>query len=308
MQYLNIITPSLVYAIFVFLRFNFITIRSFSSIKDVYHATKVMCAANLKEISQLKLMVSCVLLILFSPYYAESSMFYNQYTGMLLVVTSLLSWLVMSYGSSFKINPMLSILVVIFVYSSALTLLTVNLVQLYLVFEVTAYINMIFLTFSVLNRTEHQNSSSSISGILVLFILNFITSIVFFSVILAYLSKFSILALNLLWVSDDLLTSTLLCIMVMVKLGSGPWLIGLTAAYKNYRLDYLLVYTICSVTLLTPIFVYLLQHSSLILIISSLVVLGLFISNTSTLISNLKELFAYSTALLYFYIILIIIL
>lgn len=306
MSLLWVIFLNIIYLIFVFLRFNFFNIKNYVSVKDKLIVEAYKSQIVTYKISNLVINVLLVIFIVMMPHIIFPNfmnIFIRKYAAALIIVGLLLLKSVLTYSNIYKINPYFSLLSLISTLVYMLVLCSSNWVQLYLILEISAYLNMVLLTYSVFNQNGSLLDYSVVQSLLISFILNFFSSIVMFS-FLAYWSwwiTYPLYIFDWSFLSSSII-KYLAAIIAFIKLGTGPWLIGTVNIYKGYQLEYLLVYTLNMVLFVSPYMLYLiLMSASTGLIIGALCSLIIFLSTTLNSIVSVKQLFAYSTVILYIY-------
>ena len=156
-------------------------------------------------------------------------------------------------------------------------------------------------------QTTNFNSKQHLNATIISFILNFMSSVLFFIYIVLLTWESGCYSWNFLNTFDvTSISSVILTSAILIKLGVGPWLSGNYHSYAGYSLLYLVIYTINFVIILTPVLIWLyLNLGNTLIAAISLLSIIIYISGTLHTVRSVKSLFAYSTVIIYFYLFLI---
>lgn len=208
-----------------------------------------------------------------------------------------------SSGSGASIENIYPFMGLYALFSICLCLVT-NTTHLYLLFEIGSYLNILMLLFN-LAKTRTLNTHVNLVAISITFLVNFLASLVFYFFLYTTIYESGLISfLQLTYVSPQSSCQSLfLTLFCLIKFNVGPWIVGGVLLYKGYSMRYLYIYSIISLTFLTPILFQLLISAPAHLIILGFVIsTGLIISLTSGTSTSAKHLLSYSTSLLYIYI------
>lgn len=301
MTFIWVLLPTILYTVFVYIRLNFLKLRSFISVKDVTISGQLQSQVSYNFIYIHMLYLLTLLTVAVRWNFSAHNPHSTLYTLISLLVICVI-FFVLKSESHAQLIP----LGLLFSLISLILYVSTNLYQLYIILEILAYTNLLFLTVYALVSPSYSTNQQLIAMI-INFILNFISSIILFTAIvflcwyINYPTIWGLTNLNI-----PALSNNLLLFAVLVKLGAGPWLAGNSYSYKGYSLPYLLIYTVSSITVVLPTLLHLLPYIQYNLISLFVVIsLLLFISQTLHKVVSLKALFAYSTTILHSYIILI---
>lgn len=293
-----LLIPTVLYTVFSFIRLNFLNIRSFTTNFDQLSSSSLTSQNNPTALFRLYIngvaLLALVPVLVRSDYYAFSSA--TQLTLTLVFVAILLSVLTTR-------NPLFVPLSVIFTLLSTYLLFVRNIVQAYMVLEVIAYTNLLFLAAYGLQSSPSQ-SAKSVSALLISFILNFVVSIALYGYCLVLGFSLGDLSGNF-WQFKSSAATLLISVVLLLKLGTGPWLAGNVTAYSGYSMNYLVVYTLVSLFAVVPTLFQLVGVGAPTLIATSLVLTMMYISKTLHTVTTVKSLFAYSTVIMYSYLLLV---
>lgn len=309
MHFSWILIPTLGYTIISFIRLNFLNLKSFKTSKDINVSTSFPTLNSYNYLYFFYLLGFTFIFFLLNSliFYSIWSDIFNLINPTYLVLLLLVLACFIT-GIIFFLQKNSLVLVNFLLLFSLITLLllnTTNLLQFYIVLEILAYTNILFFVLFKLN--SHQQSNQWLVASIISFLLNFITSIIFFMFI-----SFFIWRIN--YPSWEILTffkpvfweSILVSLFIITKLGVGPWLVGNYHSYLGYNLYYLIIYTINMLIIVTPLLLsfYFYWGNSLFILLF-LIYLYIYIASTLQNVKSLKSLFAYSTVILYTYLFLI---
>lgn len=308
MNFLSILFPTILYVIFSIIRVNFFTLRSFETSKDVIVKSAAKNQTNFDSV-YIAILLVFLTLTLSTSYYILPEFNLNitvSTNWMLLVTLNMFGVLILLWLGKSAWTHLFTPLATLFTLINFLIVCSSNIVQLYLILEVSSYTNLLFLTIYAVSANSSLKSAS-IKSLLINFLLNFIASVLIFS----YIGYYTWSSTYPTWTSLSSIDATqlnsyLITLIALAKLGVGPWVVGSITAYSGYQLNYLLMYTLSGLALLTPaLFSILTYSSSSLIILIATVTLILFVSATLQSVTTVKSLFAYSTAITYSYLFLI---
>lgn len=310
MNFLWFLTPTLLYVLLTYIRLNFLNIKSFLSSKDVMVKDNLLIQNNHSILYRMYTLIFFISILISQPYILYSNLFlYNMSINPnILSLLNLILLLIIFYISSSSSNQdsrCYTSLSLIFTLLTLLSLSITNLYQLYLVLELVAYTNLLLLVSQ--KQTTFNNSKQHLNATIISFMLNFLSSILFFIYIVSITWDNGCYSWNfIILFQDSTFQSIILTSAILIKLGVGPWLSGNYHAYAGYNLLYLVVYTLNFVIILTPVLIWLYLNSGYTLLAAiSLISVILYISGTLHTVRSVKSLFAYSTVIIYFYLFLI---
>lgn len=308
MQLIWFIFPTTIYLCLSYIRLNFASIKSFISSKDLIVRNSINQENNTSVFYVYVLKLLTLSLIILASYSTQpdSILFLNK-TNLLIIASLGLALICFKFFNLQQVNHNLFYAIAtIFTLISALITLTSNLYQMYLILEILAYTNLLFI--SAYRGTTSRGGGHLVTSLVVSFILNFVASIILFTAFTMIIWEF---AYPTWWVlgntNPSFLVQLMLTISILIKLGTGPWLSGNVTAYSGYSLEYLIVYTLSSVLLIAPTLLNLFSSPNLVISITTVLSLVLYISQTGTNVNSIKSLFAYSTVIMLLYVILILI-
>lgn len=304
-----IILPTLSYTLFTFIRLNFLSLRSFKTSKDINVNSTFLSLNVYNYLYQFYLVVFSLLISLISMYFiypiTSLTQFFINPNLLLVLLVSLLTLISYVYIVLYKNSLILLNFLVIFSLTTLLLLLTNNIFQFYIILEILAYINILF--FILFKIYSHTQSNQWLIAAIISFLLNFITSIIFFSFIIIWTWRINYPSWELLTLfKANVFESTLFSLFVLTKLGVGPWLVGNYHSYLGYNLFYLITYTVNMLLIVTPLlFTLYFTIGNNIIILLFLIYAYIYIASTISNVKSLKSLFAYSTVIVYTYLFLI---
>lgn len=304
-----IILPTLSYTLFTFIRLNFLSLRSFKTSKDINVNSTFLSLNVYNYLYQFYLVVFSLLISLISMYFiypiTSLTQFFINPNLLLVLLVSLLTLISYVYIVLYKNSLILLNFLVIFSLTTLLLLLTNNIFQFYIILEILAYINILF--FILFKIYSHTQSNQWLIAAIISFLLNFITSIIFFSFIIIWTWRINYPSWELLTLfKANVFESTLFSLFVLTKLGVGPWLVGNYHSYLGYNLFYLITYTVNMLLIVTPLlFTLYFTIGNNIIILLFLIYVYIYIASTISNVKSLKSLFAYSTVIVYTYLFLI---
>lgn len=298
-----ITTLPLTFAVLTFLRLNFFTIRNYSTKYDYFVNPSNVRKENFSSLFLFFLTVTSALFYLVARVGINfSSLHPNNNLAILMLLSTIL--LVYMFGKG-KSSPIFGPIASIFSLSGLLLFCADNIMQFYLIIEVLAYLNLLFI--ALYSTLKPKKSQSYILALVVSFILNFIASIVFFLFILSVLWHSGVFSFSHIILHAPEGVVSLLTLLILLKIGVGPWAVGNITSYQGYALSYLAVYTAVSVSMVTPSLLLVSDFNvNQYITVFSVSCAIFFISKTLHSVTNLKSLFAYSTVIVYIYILLVV--
>lgn len=301
-------TPTLLYLLFTYIRMNFMQIRSFATKKDFFAHHSITTQPNASHLySYILSFILCTYIMLTLSLQLDSIKTIFQQITFLPFVEVFTVFLLVSMRIVFSLNfakqkninwaPLMLILT----FTSLHIYSTGNLLQFYLLLEVMAYITLLFLSLSL----GGEGSKTVTTALIISFVLNFLSSILFFTFLLYFSWNYGYPTWDSLYMWTPSSTACmLLLIAILVKVGIGPWLSGNILNYMGFSLNYLIIYTISFLLTIVPVLLSLFYYVNIPLITLLLLVLVItYINLTSLSVVSLKSLFAYSTVILFIYLI-----
>ena len=210
-----ILLPVTVYAIFAFIRLNFLTLRTFNTKFDSGTNRCVPQTAHSADLVTFFLSATAAMTLVPLITSGSAGPFA---TAIQLQAGLLLSALVLRLIKSGQGN--FTPVAVLFTLLSCLLLLANNLLQVYILIEIAAYLNLLFLAAYGLHASA-QRSHQNIAAMLISFILNFISSLLLYMYCLGWGYDVGDLTAQY-WVFE---TSRIACVgtaFLIIKLGTGP--------------------------------------------------------------------------------------
>lgn len=180
MSFAWILSPALFYSIYAYIRLNFLNIKSFGSAKDVFRGVTSSAPNAQSALYLYFVLISALMFLTLSPYTLYNVLI-SQFTPLkptlLVSLLYIVGYLVVksaTVSETSQFTPIATLLLFI----SAAALSVENLVQLYVLLEVVAYTNLLFLSLQHVEGVG--NKRHNIVALVISFILNFLASILLF--------------------------------------------------------------------------------------------------------------------------------
>lgn len=309
MSFTWILLPTLGFTLFTFIRLNFLSLKSFKTVKDTNVLTLLNSTNFYNHLYYYFIVIFWILIILLNEFFTHNFILNNLVNlnpnTLILVLTTLL--FVIAFTSLYltHLKGVLLSFLMIFSLTTCILLTATNLLQFYIILEILAYTNILF--FILFKLHTHTNSNQWLVASIISFLMNFITSIIFFTFIIMWTWRIGYPSWDLLnFFQTNSIESTLFSIFVVTKLGVGPWLVGNYHSYLGYNLYYLIIYTVNMLVVVTPIIIslfFLFGHKWYIILF--LIYTYIYLASTLSNVKSIKSLFAYSTVIIYTYLFLI---
>ena len=293
-----ILFPAITYAILAFIRLNFLSIRTFNTKFDALTSRHISTQAS--SAALFKMFLSCTALVAAVPALLQGST--GPFATEFQVVAGLLvaALVLHTTGSTAaQFTP----IAVLFTLCSSVLLLTANLLQFYIVIEITAYLNLLFLAMYGLTASP-QRSQQNVTALLVSFVLNFVASLCLYSLCLVQGYELGDLTTTY-WAFTTSFANSVAALFIVVKLGTGPWLAGSAVTYTGYSLQYLIIYTAATLFFVIPSLFAVASAAPVLIFATTAMLTLLYVSQTLHTVTTMKALFAYSTVIVYTYLLLI---
>lgn len=309
MSFIWILLPTFGFTLFTFIRLNFLSIKSFKTAKDINFRTSVNPTNSYNYLYYYFIFIFWIIIVMLSAFFTHNftwnSLISVNPNTLILVLTTLLVLISFTLLYLTHTKGVLLSFLMIFSLTTFLLLTATNLLQFYVILEILAYTNILFFILFKLHTNTRANQWLVAS--IISFLMNFLTSIIFFTFIIIWTWRISYPSWDILhFFKTNVVESTLFSIFVLTKLGVGPWLIGNYHSYLGYNLYYLIIYTINMMVIVTPIVIllfFLFGHKWYIILF--LMYTYIYITSTLSNVKSLKSLFAYSTVIIYTYLFLI---